>query len=880
MRAKHWWQAVVLSVWCWQVWCFGNDADILNGLEDSPLTEVRAVENQSVLLPCDMDPPAPNDTTLLVLFYRDGVGTPIYSLDSRSVALERGRHWAANDLGFRAYMMVGRKRTGLFLETVHLEDQGEYRCRVDFLESPTRNLRIQLDVVVPPTAMTITSDLDPGKEVTKSVGPYPEGAEVTLSCQVLGGIPPPILTWWQKGSLLDDVSEVNTSHVTRNTLTLPPLTRADLHKVLTCQASNSDLLIPLSTAVTIEIDFPPTSVKLLEGSGGQVTLSEGRSRPLVCEAKGSRPPAQITWLKNGEALPQHLAKVEEEVEGDVSRSILNLVSSASDDGATLTCRGASPRLPESPLEDSVALSVLYKPQMSLELGNDEELQKMEEGDNVVFKCVVRANPPVNAVQWAHDGVPLRNNASLGIAVSRTSLILRNISRNSSGVYTCAAANTEGATTSAPLQLGVKFPPTCAEGQNTVYGAARHEELQVPCHVHAHPAPSIFRWAVNTSTGVVDVALNLSSSSGRSSVVRYTPQTHHDFGELLCWAINDVGQQRAPCVFHVVPAAKPEAVSSCVAERNSSMPATYVVLSCLPGWDGGLEQTFTLEVRQAAKEELLEEFSHAPEPFFIITGLKVDVHYLMTVTAANSRGTSPPVTISYTAPSASAHKVVSSHAHNTLLSLTPFVVLLIGVVAAVSTCVGVGVMVAKRNRRRKSGAEILYAGPLKDVHDSRDVHTIVCVNHGNVAGLCLSCFSFSLSLFRSVGLAVSIDLCFCLSFSVCLSLSLSLSGHGSFFVNPGSLLNNQYGRQPLETDVLLRDKLTPMGGCLAPLASTDSLGQCSTPSSVCTASSKTASSRSSRTSSSTVALNPDYLTKEDAREPLTSSPAAPPKESAV
>lgn len=35
--------------------------------------------------------------------------------------------------------------------------------------------------------MTITSDLDPGKEVTKSVGPYPEGAEVTLSCQVLGG---------------------------------------------------------------------------------------------------------------------------------------------------------------------------------------------------------------------------------------------------------------------------------------------------------------------------------------------------------------------------------------------------------------------------------------------------------------------------------------------------------------------------------------------------------------------------------------------------------------------------------------------------------------------------------------------------------------------
>lgn len=850
MKARHWWQAVVvLAAWCCPAWCFANEGDIPSGLEDSPLTEIRAVANESVLLPCDMEPPAPNDTTLLVLFYRDGVGTPIYSLDSRSVALERGRHWAANDLGIRAYMMVGRKRTGLFLETVHLEDEGEYRCRVDFLESPTRNLRIKLDVVVPPRSMTITSDLDPGNAVTKFAGPYPEGAEVRLSCQVIGGIPPPTLTWWQKGSLLDDVSEVNTSNVARNTLTLPPLTRADLHKVLTCQASNSDLLIPLSTAVTIDMDFSPTSVRLLEGSGGQVTMSEGRSRPLVCEAKGSRPPARITWLRDGEVLSQHLTKVEEEFEGDVSRSTLHLVSRATDDGSTLTCRAASPRLPDSPLEDSVTLSVLYKPQMTLELGNNEELKNMEEGDNVVFKCIVKANPPVNGVQWAHDGVPLKSNASLGIDVSRTSLVLRNISRTSSGVYTCAAANTEGAMTSSPLQLGVKFPPTCAQGQHEVYGAARHEELQVPCHVHAHPAPTMFRWAVNTSTGVVDVALNLSSSSGRSSIVRYTPQTHHDFGELLCWAVNDVGRQRKPCVFSVVPAAKPEAVSSCEADRNSSMPATYVVLSCLPGWDGGLEQTFNLEVRQAAKEELLEEFSHAPEPFFIITGLKVDVPYLMTVTAANSRGTSPPVTISYTASSASAHKVVSSHAHNTLLSITPFVVLLMGVIAAVSTCVGVGVMVAKRNRRRKSGAEILYAGPLKDAHDSHDVHTIVCVNHAD---------SEKEELMRTLG---------------------GSGSPSSFYVNPGTLLNN-YGRAPLETDVLLRDKLTPMSGCLAPLASTDSLGQCSTPSSVCTASSKTASSRSSRTSSSTVALNPDYLTKEEAREPLTSPSVAPPKESAV
>lgn len=64
---------------------------------------------------------------------------------------------------------------------------------------------------------------------------------------------------------------------------------------------------------------------------------------------------------------------------------------------------------------------------------------------------------------------------------------------------------------------------------------------------------LYRWAVNTSSGVVDVPLNLSNSRGVKSLLRYTPQTHHDFGDLLCWAINDLGTQLTPCVFKVIPA---------------------------------------------------------------------------------------------------------------------------------------------------------------------------------------------------------------------------------------------------------------------------------------------------------------------------------------
>ncbi|KAK3891795.1 hypothetical protein Pcinc_004335 [Petrolisthes cinctipes] len=37
-----------------------------------------------------------------------------------------------------------------------------------------------------------------------------------------------------------------------------------------------------------------------------------------------------------------------------------------------------------------------------------------------------------------------------------------------------------------------------------------------------------------------------------SSLRYTPTTEFDYGTLLCWGTNDVGQQRRPCIFHIVP----------------------------------------------------------------------------------------------------------------------------------------------------------------------------------------------------------------------------------------------------------------------------------------------------------------------------------------
>ena len=44
-----------------------------------------------------------------------------------------------------------------------------------------------------------------------------------------------------------------------------------------------------------------------------------------------------------------------------------------------------------------------------------------------------------------------------------------------------------------------------------------------------------------------------ASAGSESKLSYTPQNTMDYGTLLCSASNTVGEQREPCVFHIIMA---------------------------------------------------------------------------------------------------------------------------------------------------------------------------------------------------------------------------------------------------------------------------------------------------------------------------------------
>lgn len=66
---------------------------------------------------------------------------------------------------------------------------------------------------------------------------------------------------------------------------------------------------------------------------------------------------------------------------------------------------------------------------------------------------------------------------------RCDVLLKGVSRSSSGRYCCEATNSEGSSRSSPFYLRVKFEPVCGDGAGRkVLGAAKDEPLRIECKV--------------------------------------------------------------------------------------------------------------------------------------------------------------------------------------------------------------------------------------------------------------------------------------------------------------------------------------------------------------------------------------------------------------
>lgn len=214
-------------------------------------SQYYAVAGGKISLPCNVSFSS-EGLVSLILWYKGDTGVPIYTVDARRGPLNEAKHFPSSELGTRAYFDTISKIPNLSIDPVQVEDEGDYKCRIDYKRSRTVNYDVRLKVIVPPKE-TIIMD-ENGERLWDIIGPYDEGTFLTLICESTGGIPSPSVTWWRGSSLLDD-SYFNTSDgAVRNELLLPRLHRFDLMAVITCQASNTNLTSPSTTSVKMDLN--------------------------------------------------------------------------------------------------------------------------------------------------------------------------------------------------------------------------------------------------------------------------------------------------------------------------------------------------------------------------------------------------------------------------------------------------------------------------------------------------------------------------------------------------------------------------------------------------------------------------------------------------
>lgn len=114
-----------------------------------PLYHTEAVVGSIARLPCNLTSPISGDRVSLVIWYKEGQNTPIYSFDVRHTEqLDKGSHHEGSNGSLNGRSHFNTTLLPSFVITnVKGKDDGVYRCRVDFVKSPTRNIKIKLSVI-------------------------------------------------------------------------------------------------------------------------------------------------------------------------------------------------------------------------------------------------------------------------------------------------------------------------------------------------------------------------------------------------------------------------------------------------------------------------------------------------------------------------------------------------------------------------------------------------------------------------------------------------------------------------------------------------------------------------------------------------------------
>ncbi|XP_022249744.1 hemicentin-2-like isoform X1 [Limulus polyphemus] len=658
--------------------------------------ELLVISGRQALIPCNVSIPDYEIAISLIMWFKEESETPVYTMDARKGNLRNAVHFVGDQLRPRATFDLSTQPPLLRIDPVKDSDSGVYRCRVDFRWSRTIYHEVKLKVIIPPRRVFIVDQDE--ETVESSIERLQEGDTIALTCVSVGGKPLPNVTWWKNSKLFDDSSNIVSRDKIRNELVIQSLQRKDDSSSLTCKSSNSNLTLPASSTVIVKMILKPLFVKIISPHH---PLSAGQRTQLQCHSYGSKPAAHISWWQGNKELTTSAITAKTD---NSTFSKLSFTPSVEDNGSYLSCRADNPVIPNSGLEDGRILDIHYLPQTSLTPETDADLRNLIEGDEIFLKCVTKANPALKRLEWIKDDRVLQKNQSENIVITNATLEIRSLKPKNRGRYHCAAYNDVGRAESNRITLNLKFAPICAQRKQQEFRVMRNSSVTLKCLVHANPFDLKFQWYLKSSANIEEV--NGYKENMTLNTLVYTPSKDSDYGVIICQASNSIGVQQVPCVFHLLPVGKPDFLKNCVIFDQST---TGFSVHCQDGYNGGLNQTFHMEVYEvtAMEHRLLANITHDTIPVFGIQTLPSDSTFSVVLYASNNIGRSKSVILR--ARTASAKQELKDDSGDIEVRL--LVAAIAGAVAVVIILTAAGFIISRYYRRQQSQ----FSGQVEEPH---------------------------------------------------------------------------------------------------------------------------------------------------------------------
>ncbi|KAL7981192.1 hypothetical protein Chor_005426 [Crotalus horridus] len=355
-------------------------------------------------------------------------------------------------------------------------------------------LRAANSVTLIPVIVSFTMNIlfPPQLPVIKGyTGAVVKNEELKLTCISPSGNPLATLQWLKNDKVISRNWETNDANqLSQSSLSLK-IAPDDNMAVVSCQALNQVLSLPLQSSIVLKVTFPPEQVKII----GSSSTEENQEIFLTCSTSTSNPPVMLRWWLGWRELnATETAISEAEFGGMVTESNLTYIAYREDNDLPLICEAFNEAIMYTK-SASVTLRVTYPPQ-NIWLNVPPPETYFRAGTEIKLICFASGGKPLPRLEWYK--VQKHFNLLFSLVVHETTdikLVREGTSLASSGniISKELVLTTTPSDNMATYRCNATVPPLHATITVTVDKVRRGQSVTLTCKSGSSNPPAHLTW---------------------------------------------------------------------------------------------------------------------------------------------------------------------------------------------------------------------------------------------------------------------------------------------------------------------------------------------------------------------------------------------------